>query len=106
MLIAAMVLGLLVGIGEFCGAAAAAAATREWHWLEITLIPLGVIAAVGGFCAVRKPNLAMALLFSSAIGNFVVGIVAGEEMSVLFLPTALLALAGAFVLSKKWGGLE
>ena len=104
MLIAAMVLGLVVGIGEvFGGVASVVDGGHVGRW--ISLIPLGVVAAVGGFWPVRKPVLAAALLLSSAIGNFVVG-VAVEDMYVLFLPTTLLVLAGAFIVTKKWGGLE
>jgi len=114
MLIAAMVLGVIVGVGEIFGGAAgwvqgAYSYYDDVDWWVIAIIPFGVIAAAGGFCALRKPDFAAALLFLSAIGNFVVGLIAVADYGgafVLFLPTALLVLAGAFALFKKWGRLE
>lgn len=110
MLIAAMVLGVLVGVGEaFGGAAGWVQGARSYYdnveWWVVAIIPFGIIAAAGGFCALRKPDFAAALLFLSAIGNFVVGLIAVADYSAafaLFLPTALLVLAGAFALSKRW----
>jgi uncharacterized membrane protein YdjX (TVP38/TMEM64 family) len=110
MLIAAMALGVLVGVGEvFGGAAGWVQGAHSYYdnveWWVVAIIPFGVIAAAGGFCALRKPDFAAALLFLSGIGNFVVGLIAVADYSgafALFLPTALLVLAGAFALSKQW----
>ena len=110
MLIAAMVLGILVGVGEVFGGSAswiqaAHSGYQDVDWWSIAITPFGFSAATGGFYALRKPDFAAALLFLSAIGNIVVGLIAVADYSsafVLFLPSALLVLAGAFALSKKW----
>jgi hypothetical protein len=110
MLIAAMILGVLVGVGGVCGGAAgwvqgAHSYYGDVEWWVVAIIPIGAIAAAGGLCALRKPDFAAALLFLSGIGNFVVGLTAGADHSeafTLFFPTVLLALAGAFAFSKQW----
>jgi len=65
MLIAAMTLGILVGVGEvFGGAAGWIQGAHSYYdgveWWVVAIIPFGVIAAAGGFCTLRKPDFAAA----------------------------------------------
>jgi hypothetical protein len=110
MLIAAMVLGILVGVGELFGGAASLIDTisnsyEDLDWVAIAIIPLGAIAIAGGLYIWRRIDIAAYLLLFSAVGNFIVGLSSIPRQGigyVMLIPTVLLALAGAFALAKKW----
>ncbi|MBM4461967.1 MAG: hypothetical protein FJ012_01355 [Chloroflexi bacterium] len=109
MLIAAMVLGLLVGVGEFLGGlgylAAIAADSGVIHWWAVALVPIGLVATLGGVLALSRPGMAAILLLSSCVANAVVGLVSIglDEIGGSFLlwPAVFLALAGALALGKQ-----
>jgi len=104
MLVAAMVIGLIMGVGEFFGGAAARV-YGDGPWLVIAIIPIGAIAIAGGFfAALGRPGIAGVLLLSSAVCNFAVGLASapdGAGLS-LFVPTVSLTLAGALALARRW----
>jgi hypothetical protein len=111
MLITAMVLGLLVGVGEFLGGLGilvdSAAHSAVIHWWAVALVPIGLVATFGGVSALSRPGIAAILLLSSCVANVVVGLVSialDEGADSLLMPAVLLALAGALALGKQLRG--
>jgi hypothetical protein len=110
MLITAMVLGILVGVTEFLSGlgylAAIAADSGAIYWWAVALVPIGLVATLGGVSALSRPGIAAILLLSSCFANAVVGLVsiALDEIggSLLLMPAVLLALAGALALGKRF----
>lgn len=76
MLIAAMILGLIGGITYFVGGGAG---TVAWSgdgsapWWVVSLIPIGVVGAMGGAMARTKPTIAGMVMLLAAAGALGVG---------------------------------
>ena len=134
MLIAAMILGLIGGISYFVGGGAGVvswgAGTAPWYM--ISLIPIGVLGAMGGMVARTKPSMGGIIMRVTAAAAMGVGFgsynaYAGDETishqfaslilpvhpfmgSLVYAPVPLLCLVvgGALALSsgKKTGADE
>ena len=119
MLIAAMVLGLIVGIGEFLGGMSHVIyevfkTSDEWNhngnadiqWWAAMFIPLGIIAIMGAILAMplRRQKLAGIVLLFACIANLGVGLAAIPDEGAggaFFAPAIMLGIAAALVLGKK-----
>ena len=75
MLIAAMILGLIGGISYFVGGGAGVvswgAGTAPWYM--ISLIPIGVLGAMGGMVARTKPSMGGIIMLVTAAAAMGVG---------------------------------
>jgi hypothetical protein len=99
MLIAAMVLGLIGGITYFVGGGAGAIGWQGEGgapWWVISLVPIGVLGAMGAALVRTKPSLAGMVMLLAAAGALGVGFASFEEYAtdyiahnyvVSFLPT-------------------
>ena len=83
MLTAAMILGLIGGLAYFIGGGAEAILTHEngesIPWWVISLIPIGVIGAIGGAMVRWKPSYAGFLLLLAGVAAIAIGFVSYEE---------------------------
>jgi len=127
MLIAAMILGLIGGITYFVGGGAGAigwSGEGSAPWWVVSLIPIGVLGAMGAALARTKPSLAGMIMLLAAVGAMSVGFAsfeeyAGEQIgsqymslvlpmhafagSVLYAPVPLLTLVIGGVLALSSG---
>jgi hypothetical protein len=88
MLLAAMILGLIGGLSYALGGASALTSV-PWEevvvyhtgppWWVVTMIPIGVVGAVGGALVYWKPKHGAALLFLAASGAILTGLLAMQE---------------------------
>ena len=84
MLIAAMILGLIGGISYFIGGTTYIVSTDDYPWWGISLIPIGLVGAIGSALVLWKPNqqLSAILLLLACVSAIVVGIISFEEAAV------------------------
>jgi len=75
MLIAAMILGLIGGITYFVGGGAGAVSWGEGTapWWMLSLIPIGVLGAMGAMVVRTKPSLGGIVMLLAALGALGVG---------------------------------
>ena len=80
MLIAAMILGIVAGTAYFLDGMTGALAPWEhsWGanapWWIISLIPIGLVALVGGFLVCWRPRLGLALLALATVSTLTIGL--------------------------------
>jgi len=82
MLIAAMILGLIGGITYFVGGGAGAIGWQgegSAPWWVISLVPIGVLGAMGAALVRTKPSLAGMIMLLAAAGALGVGFASFEE---------------------------
>ena len=82
MLIAAMILGLIGGITYFVGGGAGAigwGGEGSAPWWVVSLIPIGVLGAMGAALARTKPSVAGMIMLLAAAGALGVGFASFEE---------------------------
>jgi hypothetical protein len=127
MLIAAMILGLIGGITYFVGGGAGAigwGGEGSAPWWVVSLIPIGVLGAMGAALARTKPSVAGMIMLLAAAGALGVGFASFEEYasgqissqymslvlpthpfagSVLYAPVPLLTLVIGGVLALSSG---
>ena len=85
MLIAAMILGLIGGITYFVGGGAGAigwGGEGSAPWWVVSLIPIGVLGAMGAALARTKPSVAGMIMLLAAAGAMGVGFASFEEYAV------------------------
>jgi len=88
MLIAAMVLGLIGGITYFVGGGAGAIGWQgegSAPWWVISLVPIGVLGAMGAALVRTKPSLAGMIMLLAAAGALGVGFASFEEYAADFV---------------------
>jgi hypothetical protein len=75
MLIAAMILGLIGGVTYFVGGGAGAVSWGEGTapWWMLSLIPIGVLGAMGAMLSRTKPSLGGIIMLLAAAGALGVG---------------------------------
>ena len=75
MLIAAMILGLVGGVTYFVGGGAGAVAWSQGTapWWMLSLIPIGVVGAMGGMVARTKPSMGGIIMLVTAAAAMGVG---------------------------------
>ena len=82
MLIAAMILGLIGGITYFVGGGVGSIVLGEGTdsapWWVVSLIPIGVVGAMGGAIARTRPNVAGLVMLLAAVGAMGVGFASCE----------------------------
>jgi hypothetical protein len=83
MLIAAMILGLIGGITYFIGGISAVTSVAweeliHYHtgppWWAVSMIPVGLVATLGGYLAYRKPYAGAVLLLLASVAAMAIGI--------------------------------
>ncbi|MDM7999680.1 MAG: hypothetical protein QUS33_06700 [Dehalococcoidia bacterium] len=82
MLIAAMVLGLIGGITYFVGGGAGAIGWQSGDsapWWVISLVPIGVLGAMGAAIARTKPMTAGVVMLLAAVAALGIGFASYEE---------------------------
>ena len=103
MRVAALVLGLIVGVGQFFISAAICISGRADTWVMPVLVPLGLIAIAGGLSAWWAPRISGVLLLVAGFGNIIVGLAAvGDSVAALYLwfPAILLLIGGTLALAS------
>ncbi len=77
MLIAAMILGLIGGVTYFVGGGVGtivlSEGTNSAPWWVVSLIPIGVVGAMGAAMARTKPNVAGIVMLLAVVGAMGVG---------------------------------
>ena len=94
MLIAAMILGLIGGITYFVGGGAGAVSWGDGTapWWMLSLIPIGVLGAMGAMVARTKPNIGGIVMLLAAAGALGVGFASFEEYSTDQIASAYMSL--------------
>jgi hypothetical protein len=118
-LVAAMILGLIAGIGEFVGGMSHVIyelfkPSEEWNpqnnadirWWAVMLIPLGIIAITGAILSwpIRSQKIAGVVLIFACLANIGIGLAAIPSNMAgiyLFVPAIMLGIAGTMILGKK-----
>jgi hypothetical protein len=86
MLIAAMILGLIAGVGYFLGGISGIVHVGQPWWM-IILIPIGVLGTLGGILVLMKSNYAAFLLLLASLLAAVSGVISLDEaISADFIP--------------------